>query len=173
VSQFRDLTGLHINSWTILKLWGFRESLWRDRNGKKHKSTKAIWSAVCDCGVHRDKVWAHNVVSGRSKSCGTCPNNRGINQFTKYKKGDEKMFGLKKVAQATPSATAELKQAVDTYVDKAIANTVDLSVVREELAQVVGFDLANRMVSRIAVGRGQKQVRSGGSYDARANVETR
>jgi hypothetical protein len=71
-------------------------------------------------------------------------------------------------------ALNNIEASVTRFVELCVErSTEDLSVIREQVAQKVGFEEANRIVQRIAIGRGKNQVNRGGSYVAHAGRETR
>jgi hypothetical protein len=87
--EFIDLTGRRFGKWSVIELWGFRESLRRDAHGQIVKSKRALWSCLCDCGVLKKKVFSNHLVSGKSKSCGCArllANGKRISEWNRRRK---------------------------------------------------------------------------------------
>jgi adenylylsulfate kinase-like enzyme len=83
------------------------------------------------------------------------------------------MFSRKhEEVRKSPTVTADvIRRAIDLYVEEHTTSPLDVGMIREELAQALGFEQAQRMVNRIAIARGQREV--GVSYNARRGAETR
>lgn len=90
MGNFIDITDQRYGRLTVVSLWGFRHSLWRDRNGKRHESSASRWHVECDCGQKRI-VFSKNLRQGRSKSCGCYQKEVAAKQLKdlKYNKGEK------------------------------------------------------------------------------------
>jgi hypothetical protein len=95
----------------------------------------------------------------------------------------DRIFGKTTQQPQKVAATAPITQALEAYIITASADTSkDMTAIREELALAVGWDLASRLVQRIAQIRNMNAPRPTPQYceegafvqfNAKQNVETR
>lgn len=70
----KDLTGMKFGRWTVLEFAGYKNY------GTK---TRAFWHCKCDCGKEKDVV-GHNLIEGKTQSCGCLHNELLVKHFTKH-----------------------------------------------------------------------------------------
>jgi hypothetical protein len=89
--MFLDITGEKYGRWTVVSFYGLKHTLWRDANGIRHESMKAMFNCRCECGTLR--IVASNSLRKtnerqRSRSCGCYRNEqsrkRGKETMAKY-----------------------------------------------------------------------------------------
>jgi hypothetical protein len=86
MSRLKDITGETFGRWEVLRFYGIRHSLSRNKHGKVVERTAALWTCRCSCGVVHEKVGATNLRLGKSQSCGCWQRERAKEFLTELRK---------------------------------------------------------------------------------------